>query len=83
MSPTARPIKIPCVKYRCQICCAKEAPTKPVMRKRTPRNIGSCVLKRRARIVTTGAESMAMAKLRPPMKAKSVGVAVGKMLLER
>jgi hypothetical protein len=61
----------------------KEAKMKPRVWERIPRNMGGWTPQVRVRIVARGEISMAVEKLRPPIKAKSVVVAEGKTLFWR
>ena len=76
--PTPIPTSAPCERYKCHALSANEAEMKPPARQRTPKNIGGRVPHLRAKYVTSGATSIAAAKLKPPTKAKSSGLAPGK-----
>lgn len=75
--PTPKPTSMPCERKSCQISRAKEAEIKPAASRTAPRVMVGCVLYLRAKMVTTGATSMAMEKFRPPMRAKSILLAPG------
>ena len=67
--PIPQPMRTPWQICRCHIRVAKEALMKPLVRKMRPASIVRCVPNLRVRMVTKGAMSMAMEKLKPPMKA--------------
>lgn len=81
--PMPQPISTPCEMYNCHTRVAKDAAMKPAHSKIRPAAMTLCMPKCRVRTVTKGATTMAIAKLKPPMKAKSHGVASGKMLSAR
>lgn len=81
--PIPKPTSRPWVKYNCQIQIAKEAPINPAVWKAIPIDMVRCLPYLRVEIVTTGETIMAMEKLKPPMKAKSIEDAFGKTLSVR
>ena len=76
-NPVPSPMRTPCERYSCQICREIEAVAKPVAWKITPSAIVRCLPYSRVKVVTRGDTIMAAEKLKPPMKAKSIGVALG------
>ncbi len=77
------PTRTPWERNSCQICVVKEAAMKPPERHRTPAPRVSLKCQRRQVYVATGAMSMAIEKLRPPMKAYLIEVPPGKTSLSR
>lgn len=67
--PIPQPISTPWDRYRCHIRVAKEAAMNPAHSKTKPTDMILCIPNFRVRIVTKGATSMAIAKLKPPTKA--------------
>ena len=82
-NPVPSPMRTPCERYSCQICRETEAVAKPVAWKTTPSAIVRCLPYSRVKAVTNGDTTMAAEKLKPPMNAKSIGVASGKVLKSR